>query len=169
MAVISVIPVIMKIQRILIAVDDSQYAQHAAEYGFGLAHLCNADVGLVNIVEPMVVPAPGPDIIPGAMLDPDVVSDRELMNVQKEASENTIERMVRQFAADVKVTRFSEFGSTADGILECSAQFGADLIVIGTHNRTGLDRLIMGSVAEHVVRHSHVPVLVIPFKEETES
>ena len=45
-------------------------------------------------------------------------------------------------------------------------QFSADLIVVGTHNRTGLDRLIMGSVAENVVRHAQVPVLVIPFKEE---
>jgi nucleotide-binding universal stress UspA family protein len=64
----------------------------------------------------------------------------------------------------MQVTHFTEYGSTASGIIECSKEFGADLIVIGTHSRSGLDRLLMGSVAEHVVRHSEVPVLVVPFK-----
>jgi nucleotide-binding universal stress UspA family protein len=40
------------------------------------------------------------------------------------------------------------------------------MIVIGTHSRTGIDRLLMGSVAEHVIRHSEVPVLVVPMVEE---
>ena len=54
----------------------------------------------------------------------------------------------------------------ADGIIQCSKDFGADLIiVIGTHSRTGFDRLLMGSVAEDVVRHSEIPVLVVPFEE----
>jgi nucleotide-binding universal stress UspA family protein len=155
----------MNIQRILIAVDDSKYAEHAAEYGFGLAQLYKADVGLVNIVEPMAVPSSSPDIITGAIFEPGIAPDAELMNIQKEASENIIERITRQFAGDLKITHFSEYGSKADGILECSAQFNADLVVIGTHSRSGLDRLLMGSVAEDVVRHSHVPVLVVPFAE----
>jgi nucleotide-binding universal stress UspA family protein len=66
----------------------------------------------------------------------------------------------------LKVTYFTEYGLTADSILKCGSEFNADLIVVGTHSRTGLDRFFMGSVAEHVVRHSHVPVLVVPLKEE---
>jgi nucleotide-binding universal stress UspA family protein len=151
----------MKIQRILIAVDNSKCAEHAAQYGFELA-----DVGLANIVEPMISSAQSPDMISGSIFDPVVASDPELVNIQKEVSENLIENMIKQFAGDLKVTQFSEFGNSTDGILDCSAQFNADLIVIGTHARTGLDRLLMGSVAEHVVRHSKVPVLVIPFKED---
>jgi nucleotide-binding universal stress UspA family protein len=65
----------------------------------------------------------------------------------------------------MEVTHFNEFGSTGDGILNCSKEFKADLIVIGTHSRKGLDRLLSGSVSEHVVRHSEVPVLVVPMKE----
>ncbi len=42
---------------------------------------------------------------------------------------------------------------------------GAKMIVIGTHSRTGIDRFFMGSVAEQVVRHSDIPVLVVPFVE----
>ncbi|MGZ3944749.1 MAG: universal stress protein [Mucilaginibacter sp.] len=157
----------MKISKILIAVDDSKYAEHAAEYGFELAHLSKAEVGLVNIVEPLTVPSAGPDSITGAIFEPPAVTDPDLINIQKEASENVIDRTVKRFAGDLKVTQFSEYGSTADEILKCSNQFNADLIVIGTHSRTGLDRLLMGSVAEDIVRHSVVPVLVVPFQEES--
>jgi len=156
---------IMKIQRILIAVDDSKYAEHAAEYGFELAHTYKAEVGLVNIVEPVIVPAAGPDMVTGAIFETSAGPDPELLNIQKQASENIIERTTRRLAGDLNVSQFSEFGSTADGILECAAQFAADLIVIGTHSRSGLDRLLVGSIAEDVIRHSNVPVMVIPFEE----
>lgn len=155
----------MKISKILIAVDESKYSAHAAEYGFELAHFYKAEVGLVNIVEPMVAPSPGGDSIAGAIFEPPATSDPELVNIQKEASENVIDRISKHFAGGMKVTRFSEFNNTADGILECSRHFNADLVVIGTHSRTGLDRLLMGSVAEDIVRHSVVPVLVVPFVE----
>jgi nucleotide-binding universal stress UspA family protein len=155
----------MKISKILIAVDESKYSEHAAEYGFELAHLCKAEVGLVNIVEPLIVPVAGPDVITGSIFEPPVATDPELMNIQKEASENVIDRIIKHFAGGLKITQFSEYGSKADGILSCSNQFNADLIVIGTHSRTGLDRLLMGSIAEDVVRHSAVPVLVVPFVE----
>jgi nucleotide-binding universal stress UspA family protein len=156
----------MKISKILIAVDESKYAERAAEYGFELAHLSKAEVGLVNIVEPLIVPAAGPDTITGAIFEPPVISDPELANIQKEASENIIDHTIKRFAGDLKVTQFSEYGSTAEGILDCCNQFNADLVVIGTHSRTGFDRLLMGSIAEDVVRHSLVPVLVVPFKDE---
>jgi universal stress protein A len=47
-------------------------------------------------------------------------------------------------------------------ICEYAAQHGVDLIVIGTHGRTGMSRLLLGSVAEKVVRHASCPVLVVP-------
>jgi nucleotide-binding universal stress UspA family protein len=94
-----------------------------------------------------------------------VVNDAEMIKMQTESAENTIEKTIKKLAEGLQVTQFTEFGSTAEGILECSKQFKADLVVLGTHSRTGLDRLLMGSVAEHVVRHSEVPVLVVPLKE----
>ena len=159
----------MKISKILIAVDQGKYSEHAAKYGFELAHLSEAEVGLVNIVEPMIAPAPAPDVITGAVFEPPVAADPELINIQKEASENVIHHTIKRFAGDLKVTQFSEYGSTAEGILDCSKQFNADLVVIGTHSRTGLDRLLMGSIAEDVIRHSVVPVLVVPFEVNPDS
>jgi nucleotide-binding universal stress UspA family protein len=92
------------------------------------------------------------------------VDERELMDIQQSQSENIVDQTIRKFAADMQVTHFTEYGSTADGIITCAKEFNADIIVIGTHSRTGLDRLLMGSVSEHVVRHSPVPVLVVPLK-----
>ena len=154
----------MAIQKILIAVDDSRYADHAAEFGFEMARLCNAEVGLVNIIEPIIMPA-GSDSITGISTEVSMVDESEMVRIQKEAAENTVRRIHAQYAEDLKITNFTEYGLTADGILKCSAEFGADMIVIGTHGRTGIDRLFMGSIAENVVRHSKVPVLVVPLRE----
>ncbi|MBV8389998.1 MAG: universal stress protein [Mucilaginibacter sp.] len=155
----------MAIHKILIAVDDSRYADHAAEFGFEMARLCNAEVGLVNIIEPIILPTSGSDSITGISTDVSMVDEAEMVRIQKEAAENTIRRIQEQYARELKITNFTEYGLTADGILKCSAEFGADLIVVGTHSRTGIDRLFMGSIAENVVRHSKVPVLVVPLRE----
>lgn len=155
----------MAIQKIVIAVDDSKYADHAAEFGFEMARLCSAEVGLVNIIEPVIMPSGGYDSITGITPEVSMVDESEMVRIQKEAAENTVKRIQTQYADQLKITNFTEYGLTADGILKCSVEFGADLIVVGTHSRTGIDRFFMGSVAEHVVRHSKIPVLVVPLKE----
>jgi nucleotide-binding universal stress UspA family protein len=156
----------MKISKILIGIDDSKYAEHAAEYGFDIARKFNAAVGLVNIVEPTVMPETmaGVDPLMGSGMISAGIQDMEILNIQINQSENIVERTIKQYAGNMQVTHFTEYGSRAEGIIECSKEFGADLIVIGTHSRSGFDRLFMGSVAEHVIRHSEVPVLVVPFK-----
>jgi len=156
----------MMIKKILIGIDDSKYAEHAAEYGFDIAHKFKAEVGLVNIVEPVMMPQTiaSTDPLMSMAMPGTGIEEMELLDIQKNQSENIVDRAVKKFAGNIQVTQFHEYGSTSDGIISCAKEFGADLIIVGTHNRTGLDRLLMGSVAEHVVRHSEVPVLVVPFK-----
>ena len=154
------------IKKILIGIDESNQAEHAAEFGFDLARKFNAEVGLVNIVsQAIMTPMTGADPIIGMPSAGVGIDELELLEIQKKQSESIVEQTIKRLAGDIPVTHFTEYGSTSDGIISCSKEFKADLIVIGTHNRTGLDRLLMGSVAEHVVRHSPVPVLVVPFKE----
>jgi nucleotide-binding universal stress UspA family protein len=156
----------MKIQKVLIAIDDSKISENAASYGFEMAHAYKAHVGLVNIVEPMVYPPTESDGIIGMPFATNMTNDAELIRVQSESAENIIQRTIKTFAKGEEVTQFTNYGSTGDGIISCSKEFGADLIVLGTHSRTGIDRLLMGSIAEDVVRHSEVPVLVVPLREE---
>jgi nucleotide-binding universal stress UspA family protein len=155
----------MTISRILIAIEDDKYAEHAAEYGFGLARTYNAEVGLVSIVDPLVFTPAGADGMTGLPVDVPILNAPELIKIQSDSAENLIAQTIKKFAGDLKVTPFSDYGSKADGIIRCSNEFNADLIIIGTHSRTGLDRLLMGSVAGDVVRHSQIPVLVVPLKE----
>jgi nucleotide-binding universal stress UspA family protein len=155
----------MKISKILIGIDDSKYAEHAAAYGFEIARKFNAAVGLVNIVEPAMMPQVGSGADPFLGVPNTGVEELELLDIQKNQAENTVDRFIKQFADGKPVTQFTNYGSTSDGIIQCSKEFEADLIVLGTHTRSGLDRLLMGSVAEDVVRHSEIPVLVVPFAE----
>ncbi|GAA4330613.1 universal stress protein [Mucilaginibacter gynuensis] len=154
----------MQISKIIIGIDDSKHAEHAAKYGFDIARKFNASVGLVNIIEPVVTPLDTSD----SLLAMPIVTNTgpeelDLLNTQTDQSERIIDRTIKELAGDIPVTHFSEYGSTADGIISCSEQFNADLIVIGTHKRSGIDRLLMGDVAEAVVRHAKIPVLVVPF------
>jgi nucleotide-binding universal stress UspA family protein len=161
----------MNISKILIGIDDSKYAEHAAEYAFDIAHKFNAAVGLVNIVEPVPMPqyTSGTDSMGLPMQGTGTgIEEMQLLAIQNSQSESIVERFTKRFGENMEISHFTNYGSTADGIINCSKEFGADLIVIGTHHRSGLDRLLMGSVAEHVVRHSDVPVLVVPFESESQ-
>jgi nucleotide-binding universal stress UspA family protein len=156
----------MLIKKILIGIDNSEFADHAAKYGFDIAHKFNAAVALVHIVEPTLLPYNNTgDVMLGSNTQDIGVVDMDLINIQDEQSKRIIADMIKKFAGDLKVKHYSEFGDTASGIIDCSKEFKADLIVIGTHSCIGFDRLLMGSVAEHVVRHSEVSVLVVPFPE----
>jgi nucleotide-binding universal stress UspA family protein len=155
----------MTIKKVLIGIDDSKYAEHAAEYGFDFARQFNATVGLVNIIEPVILASSGMGADPfvGVTVPGSVVNEMEILDVQKTQSENIMDRIIDKLGAGLQVTHFSDYGATADGIINCCKEFGADIIIVGTHHRSGLERLLTGSTAEHVIRHSSVPVLIVPF------
>jgi nucleotide-binding universal stress UspA family protein len=158
----------MNIKKVLIGIDNSKIAEHAAEYGFELARAFKARVGLVHVIEPATMPLTSnvDPMLGGTMQD--MAADVELADIQNEASKRIVDSIIQKFGNDVSVTHFTEFGDTADGIIEASKEFNADVIVVGTHSRTGLDRFLMGSVAEHVVRHATIPVLVVPLPNHNE-
>lgn len=155
-------------KKILIGIDDSKFADHAVEYGFNLAHQLNASVALVHITEPIVAPVSPIDANIGLGFDTtaDMVTP-ELYQVQDERSKTMIDVAIKKYGSDkISISVCTEYGDTAEGILKCANDQHADMIVIGTHSRTGFDRFLMGSVAEHVIRHSQIPVLVVPMKHE---
>lgn len=155
-------------KKILIGIDDSKFADHAAAYGFKLARQLQATVGLVHIIEPTIIPAVNPTMDPGLGLpvENNEMLASDMINIQNIRSKQILDVTMKKYAGELNVTIFEEYGSTADGIIDCSKEFNADMIVIGTHSRTGLDRFFMGSVAEQVVRHAPIPVLVVPMKNE---
>jgi nucleotide-binding universal stress UspA family protein len=85
--------------------------------------------------------------------------------LKKQASE-TLNQIMTQYNGTYGVVRFIPEGSPHEEILNTIQSWDADLLVIGTHGRTGLKHLLMGSVAEHIIRHSSIPVMVVPIPRQ---
>ena len=143
----------MSFQRILIAVDSSEYSMQAAKRGLELAQELGATAALLFVVD--TSKAMG-------SIDGGILPEQALIILKKEA-EQTMDELAAMYNGK-GLMKFMPEGHPADEIHVTAHTWDADLIVMGTHGRTGLRHLLMGSVAEHVVRHSKVPVMVVPSK-----
>jgi len=139
----------MGYHKILIAVDSSSFSYAAAREGFDLARQLSAEVALVFVVnKARVIHNADSGILP-----------EEAMKLLHREAENTLHE-VASWHLDVKT--FMPEAIPSEGIIQTAEDWGADLIVMGTHGRTGLKHLLLGSVAEHVIRHSKIPSLIVP-------
>lgn len=155
---------IFKTQRILIAVDDSNNSEKAVTYGYHLAELLDADVALVNVIDPPTTSSYS-SIDPVMGAQPMYVP--ELSQIQEDTSNDLLKRLKAIWQGDPSnVTTFNKIGQIKQEILSTAAEWSADLIILGTHGRTGFDHFISGSVSESVARHSICPVLIVPYKDE---
>lgn len=146
-----------ELRKILVPTDFSKCSQTAFDYGFLLARDFNAELRLVHVINPHAYPFG--DVY--AALDP-----AQLMQEMEEAAQ----KKMRSMAAKAQ-TRYSVrviHGSPAIQICN-AANEDVDLVVISTHGRTGLGHILIGSVAEHVVRYAHCPVLTIPSHPSSKS
>jgi nucleotide-binding universal stress UspA family protein len=148
-------------ERILIAVDDSKYAYHAAEYGFSLAKKLNASVSLVHINQVPVATNITGDPILG---DPGIVLPN-VMDIQQEQAKSLFADLKSRFASDTNVDEYVLIGDVSTEIVSLAKEQNFSMIIMGTHSRTGFDHFISGSVAESVSRHAKCPVLIIPSNE----
>ncbi len=137
----------MNAQKILFATDFSPSAETALVMATSLARITGAELIIAHAEVPPAVY--GGEELVGALY--------ELNNQQ--AQEN-LDR-VRPSDLTVRCRRVLLLGTPADEILGLAKQEHADLIVIGTHGRTGLSRMLMGSVAEQIVRRADCPVLTV--------
>lgn len=141
-----------ELTKILVPTDFSRCSEAAFDCAVQLARDFNAELRLVHVINPHAYPFG--DLY--AALDP--------VQLLRE-TEYKAQKQMRSMAAKGRV-RYSVqvfHGSAAVRICN-AANENADLIVISTHGRTGLGHILIGSVAEHVVRYAHCPVLVIPMR-----
>jgi nucleotide-binding universal stress UspA family protein len=140
----------MQFQRILVAIDGSEFAAHALDVAESLATAVNAQIGLVHVIDPKLV---GSEVgIPAeqqwALLRRD---GRTILDAARSA-----------IPGHPHPWEFLREGTPWKEIIDSAAEWHADVIVVGTHGRTGLTRLVFGSTAEGVVRHASCPVIVVP-------
>jgi nucleotide-binding universal stress UspA family protein len=143
-----------RVRQILCATDFSPASEPAWQEALLLARLCHAELALLHVVPPVMFP-------PDGYIPPRVY--QELVDAAHHDAHAGLERLVGQ-AADprLKVRTRVEEGGPAASILEVAREEMADLVVLGTHGRTGVERLVLGSVADRVVRQASCPVLTVP-------
>ena len=144
-------------QKILVPLDGSPLAEQAIPYA---TELCkgSTEVTLFQVVH-LPLPLAAPDVSIATPMP-------DLQELKQEAIDylESLAQRLREDGVHVK-TDAVERDVVADAIVEYAEEHGIDLIVMTTHGRSGLSRLVFGSVAESVVRHAPCPVLLIRAKE----
>jgi nucleotide-binding universal stress UspA family protein len=140
---------------VLIASDGSDLAIRAAQRGFSLLGRPER-ITLLSVVSHMPTVETGG--VDGAMYSPE--TDQALWNAELD---NANEELARTAASlhDTRIDKRVEIGDAATTICAVAEELGVDVIVVGSHGRTGLSRLFLGSTSEHVIRHAPCPVLVV--------
>ena len=151
-------------KKILVALDYNPTAQKVAEMGYYIAKAMNAQSVLLHV-------------IPGATyysylnyspimgfegfsnLDKIQTDAEELKKVAKEYLDKS-----KKHLGDETIQIAVKNGDSGETILDTAKEVKADIIVMGTHSRRGLEKILMGSVAEYVLHHTSIPVLIIPTK-----
>lgn len=139
----------LAIQTILYPTDLSRQSEAAFDVACALAREGGARVVVLHVERPPLTTMGG---IAGV---PPLPTEYDRETVCQELS------CIKPPEAGISVEHRLEYGEPESIILAVAEEIGADLIVMSTHGRTGLRRLLMGSVAEHVVRHASCPVLTV--------
>ena len=147
----------MAIKRILVPIDFSRDSVHALAYASDLGAALNAELRLLHVVDQTYL-ATAPELM---MANPKFA---KLLEDQWRAAEAQMARIAADLGKKGRAVRpLMKRGSPAHVIVETAKRSGVDLIVMGTHGRTGLAHVLIGSVAERVVRTARCPVLTVRY------
>lgn len=144
----------LEFRKILVATDGSKYSNAAASEAVAIAKRCGASLIAASVV-------PYESISPLGIVHSEM--QWELVTEEsRKAAENNIKN-VKEIAEkeDVKIEELILEGRPYEAIINAAKEKRVDLIVVGSHGRTGLDRLLMGSVTERIIGHADCAVLVV--------
>lgn len=154
--VIDLVPSFLRLKKILVPVDFSEFAAKAVKYAARFAEQFGATLVVVHVIEP--VRSPESVLIPPEM--------EEVNRGRLQLARSALAEFVRkQVPAGLHTETLTRLGHPVEHITSAARDFDADLIVIATHGHTGLKHLLLGSVAERVVRLAPCPVLTVRERE----
>lgn len=151
-----------KYKKVLFCTDFSKNSDCAFDYAFGIA---KRDDGVLYILH--IIPQ-----IPQLYHLEDTYLTKEQLNeirenLWKDREKMFDEKYLSHIKDKAKVRAITESGREDEKIIEFARKEKVDILVIGTHGRTGIEHVFLGSVAEKVIRRSPVPVFVIPYQDKT--
>ena len=142
-------------QHILVPVDESPISYAAVEQALALAKSLNSQVTVMSVIA--VDPFFGVDFYKVAPAITDYIMQAE--KNAKERLEDIKQSFIRDgIEVDVKLIHGV---SPSEGIIQVADEVSADLIIMGSHGRTGLQKMMLGSVAQNVLTQSPIPVLIV--------
>jgi nucleotide-binding universal stress UspA family protein len=147
---------------IMVPIDRSRFGEQAIPAAVAVARQTGATVHLVRVYEPLGV-MPAFDVMP--LYDPEW---EDKVRRGEESDLKTVAEVVRE-RAGVSVQHALIDGPVVDALLRYAADVGADLVVMSTHGRSGIGRLVLGSVAEAVVRRAPCPVMLVRPRDGVEN
>ncbi|MFO8031588.1 MAG: universal stress protein [Desulfohalobiaceae bacterium] len=141
-----------QIKSILCAVDFAEYSPQVADYAQTLAQALNAEVHVLYVA-PTLAQYVGFQVSPSSI--------ENFVSEIISGAEETMNNFIQENLSQIKATGHVLSGYAAEEILNFADQNHTDLIVMGTHGRKGIDRILFGSVAERVVKSASIPVLTL--------
>jgi len=152
-------------KKILLALDYNQGAQKMAETGYTVAKALGGHITLMHtIVDPAYYYTTEYSPIMGFTGFSAENFQTQIAEI-KEAATEFLDK-ARQHLQDSSIDIIVKEGDAADMILEAAKEIKADLIIMASHGRKGLDKLLKGSVTEAVLHSTNIPLYIIPIKEE---
>jgi nucleotide-binding universal stress UspA family protein len=136
-----------RISRILVAIDFSFHASNALQWARSLADAFGAKLILLHVIDVSSLAASG-----GAAAGIDFI---HLLREEAHKRMGELKALIPDAQTDVRE------GSPRPAIVDAALELNCQMIIMGTHGHSGLEHLLLGSVAEHVVRDSKVPVLTV--------
>lgn len=156
------------IKKVLIALDYNQSAQKVAEMGYKIAHSMQAEITLLHVlVEPIYYSYPEYTPILGfsghLSTSPLILDSLEGLNgvVQKFLDK------IKQHLGDENIITLIKNGEFSETILATSIDMKADMIIMGSHSQKWLEKIVMGSVSENVLKGTKLPILIIPTSQNS--
>jgi nucleotide-binding universal stress UspA family protein len=146
-------------KRIIVATDFSELSDEAVETAVALAHESGAILDLVHVATEIAYAVPPPMDVLSVPVD--------TSSVVRAASTRLAEEEERVRGLGVVCEGNVLVGRAETEIIDHADKTRSDLIVLGTHGRTGLGHALLGSTAEKVVQHAHCPVLTVPPRQPT--
>mgnify|MGYP003109563835 CR=1 FL=1 len=150
-------------KKVLICIDYNPTSEMVADMGYQLAKNLDAEVCLLHVIADVQyygVQYPTFMGYDGFDTEIDLNMSQEMMKV----SENFL-KTVKEHLGDETITTQIQEGSTADVILEYAKSWRADVIVLGTHSHSILEKIFIGDVASSILKNSKVPVYMVPTKK----
>lgn len=152
-------------KKVLIAIDYNPVSEKVAKEGYELAKNLNAEVCLIHVLDDVGFYGAQYPTFMGydgySGMGPDFNVAMEMNNIAREFMDSA-----KKHLQDPQVKTHIAEGDTAKTILNYGEEWGASLLVMGTHSHSVLEKLFLGTVAEKILEKTKIPVYLVPVKDK---